>query len=57
MDPSTVRRGLERLQAVGLVEVHMQPETAAMKTTTLRMDTALGAAFLAFYRSLADESL
>jgi hypothetical protein len=52
-DPGSIRTAIQHLQTIGLVEVHTPTRVGPMKAITLRLDTPLGAALLAFHQALA----
>jgi hypothetical protein len=52
-DPHTIRNTIQHLQALGLVEVFTPARVGPMKAISLRLDTPLGAALMAFHQTLA----
>lgn len=53
IDKATMRRAIEHLQKLGLVEVDMNPAGVGIKAITFNDETDQGKAFLAFYRRIA----
>jgi len=53
IDKATMRRGIARLQRLGLVEVDINPAGVHLNAITFNDETKQGKALLTFYRRIA----